>query len=546
MELLLDIFGYLTVVLDGVIVALQAAVIGGTAFLALLAHPFAARFGDQALVAGTRRGLALTALLLAATLAVALAIHGSALAGTVALAFDDLVGAGFVIAGLARIAAALAFAGLAWHRPRISVLVGLAALLMLATLATSHAAARLDMRAPLLVATLLHMTGAAVWIGGIPFFLMALRRAPDGIACGWIGRRYSLMSMTAVAMLASGATGLAIAYIARPDALFGTAYGLMVTGKSMLFAGLLLLGAGNYRLVERLRRDPTTPILRLRRFAEVEVGVGLAVFFTAASITSLPPAVDLFEDRVSWAELVERLTPKAPRLTSPDHADLAIPALQARLDAEAATARTPASHAFIPGAGALPPRNAFDIAWSEYNHHWAGLFVLAIGLSCLVDRSGRAPWARHWPLLFLVLAGFLFWRSDPEAWPLGDIGFLDSLRDPEIVQHRLAFALVAAFGWFEWGVRAGRIRAPAAGLVLPVAIAIGGTLLLTHSHAIANVKEQLLIEATHLPMALLGVAAGWARWLELRLPPPAGRQAGLIWPVCFVAIGAILLAYREA
>ena len=29
----------------------------------------------------------------------------------------------------------------------------------------------------------------------------------------------------------------------------------------------------------------------------------------------------------------------------------------------------------MPGSGALPPRNAYDIAWSEYNHHWAGLLV---------------------------------------------------------------------------------------------------------------------------------------------------------------------------
>jgi len=47
------------------------------------------------------------------------------------------------------------------------------------------------------------------------------------------------------------------------------------------------------------------------------------------------------------------------------------------------------------------------------------------------ERTGSAPWARHWPLLFLGLAVFLFLRSDPEVWPLGDIGFFTSLRDPE-------------------------------------------------------------------------------------------------------------------
>jgi len=54
--------------------------------------------------------------------------------------------------------------------------------------------------------------------------------------------------------------------------------------------------------------------------------------------------------------------------------------------------------------------------------------------------------------------------------------------------------------------------------------ALGGALLLTHSHAIANIKDQLLIEMSHTPLALCGVAAGWARWLELR-PDPDGILA---------------------
>ena len=76
--------------------------------------------------------------------------------------------------------------------------------------------------------------------------------------------------------------------------------------------------------------------------------------------------------------------------------------------------------------------------------------------------------------------------------------------------------------------------------------ALGGALLLTHSHAIANVHEQLLIELTHTPLALLGIAAGWARWLELRLDPPASRRAAWVWPVCFLVIGMVLMLYREA
>jgi putative copper resistance protein D len=71
-------------------------------------------------------------------------------------------------------------------------------------------------------------------------------------------------------------------------------------------------------------------------------------------------------------------------------------------------------------------------------------------------------------------------------------------------------------------------------------------LLLTHSHALSNIKEQLLIEMTHIPLALAGITAGWARWVELRLDGRPARIAAWVWPTAFVVVGAILLLYREA
>ena len=283
----------------------------------------------------------------------------------------------------------------------------------------------------------------------------------------------------------------------------------------------------------------------MRRFAEVEIGIGFSIFFAAASLTSVPPAVDLVQDRVTWAEITERNTPGLPRLVSPDHDALALPALQAKLDTEAAAQKQTAAAAFVPGSGDLPARNAADIAWSEYNHHWSGLFVLAMGLLALAHRAGIG-WARHWPLVLLGMATFLFLRSDPEVWPLGSIGFWESLRDVEVLQHRVFVVLILAFAVFEWGVRTGRLRRPALALVFPLLTALGGALLLTHSHAIANVKDQLLIEVSHTPLALAGIAAGWARWLEIRADGPVQRWAGWVWPVCFLLVAVILLSYREA
>ena len=128
---------------------------------------------------------------------------------------------------------------------------------------------------------------------------------------------------------------------------------------------------------------------------------------------------------------------------------------------------------------------------------------------------------------------------------MGDIGFFVSLRDPEVVQHRIMVVLIVLFAIFEWRVRAGGLKDSRAELVFPLICAIGGALLLTHSHAVANIKEQLLIEWSHVPLALAGVAAGWSRWLELRLAAPGNRLPGRIWPVCLTLVGIILLSYRE-
>jgi putative copper resistance protein D len=547
MALLLDIFGFLTVILRGLSISAQAFTLGGITFILFLAKPLRGALdetGDR-ILARSLRITAWAALGLAAVETLTVLAETKILIDTADLSLAEALGAAFVTAGALKIAAALTIAALCRWAPARGALALAGLAVIIGSTLTSHAVARLDDRLPLALVSALHQIGAAMWIGGLPCFVAALALCRDGRAWRLVGKRYSVLSMIAVAILLGAGIVMALVYIDSWDALYGTAYGAMVTGKICMFLGLLLLGALNFRLVERLRVDPTTPITRLRRCAEVEIGIGITVFFAAASLTSLPPAADLTVDRASLHEIVERLAPRwPPRLDSPDHATLALSQLQSQLNQQAAGAPN-RPQAFVPGAGVVPPRNAEDIAWSEYNHHWSGLLVLTIGLLALAERTGRAPWARHWPLMFLLLAGFLFLRSDPETWPLGDEGFWESLRDPEVVQHRIFVVLIVAFAIFEWRVRTGRAKSPKAAYVFPLITAAGGLLLLTHSHALANVKEELLIEWTHLPLALLGITAGWARWLELRLDPPQRWLPAWIWPICFTLIGPLLIFYRE-
>jgi putative copper resistance protein D len=192
------------------------------------------------------------------------------------------------------------------------------------------------------------------------------------------------------------------------------------------------------------------------------------------------------------------------------------------------------------------PRTDADRQWSEFNHNVAGVFVLVMGLLAILNRTGRAPWARHWPLVFFLMAVFLFIRNDPGSWPLGPMGFWESLTYPGELQHKIFVALVLGFGTFEWMVRTGRIRSPRAALVFPILCSVGGALLLTHSHAALNLKAEYLVEVTHAPLGVIAMLVGWGRWLELRLPPGETTVPGRIWSVGLAMVGVLLLLYRES
>ena len=113
--------------------------------------------------------------------------------------------------------------------------------------------------------------------------------------------------------------------------------------------------------------------------------------------------------------------------------------------------------------------------------------------------------------------------------------------------HRVFAALVAALAVFEWRVQTGRVASATIRLVFPMLIAVSGALLLTHSHSLGDVKEEVLAELSHIPLAILAVMAGWSRWLELRLPAENHTRAWLtrLWPVRISLIGILLLNYRE-
>lgn len=191
----------------------------------------------------------------------------------------------------------------------------------------------------------------------------------------------------------------------------------------------------------------------------------------------------------------------------------------------------------------LPPDE--DKAYSELNHHIAGVFVLlAGGLALLATSSNpRYAWARYgWPGLFFCLGVFLFVRHDPETWPWGPLSLWESIADTQVLQHTLFTFIVLGIGVIEWLRCRGTLTRPVWGLIFPtLAISAAGMLFL-HRHGTGAVADK--IYRHHSIMASSGIVAMIAKVVDdTRLSK--NRLGGYLWPGLIMFIGVMLLIYSE-
>lgn len=534
---LLNDFDLLAVLLHAATLAFESLLLGGVLFLLVIALPA----GVNAAASGVcARGIQWAAAGLAIAEFASIAVASTLLAGNSGLPLRSVLTANSMIAEACAAGFALLIAWLARGQRRrpaarrwLMLMAGMGVLA--STVWLSHAASRLDHRALLAGLTAAHHLGSAAWIGAMPFLLVTLARSEEVEKARVAVRRYSAMAVMSVALLIGAGIGMAWFYVGSPSGLYGTAYGVMLLVKIYLLLLTLVLGGANWYIQRTIERDPKPLLVRLRRFAEVEVGLGFTAILAVASLTSQPPAADLVQDRLTTHEIAARFRVEEPRMQSPPFV-----ALTPGVPIETAVHRSQ----YV----ATAVSDANDLAWSEYNHHWAGLIVLLAGGLALLSRFRPLRWARFWPISFAGLSVFILLRADPENWPLGPRPFWKSFYAPDVLQHRMYAALILGFAVFECAVQSGRVRAKWARLAFPLMCAVGAALLLTHNHALGNIKEELLAEMSHSSLALLGATAGWARWLELRLPRPDGerRLAGYVWPVALMMAGLVLLDYREA
>lgn len=444
-------------------------------------------------------------------------------------------------AGLAR--AAFAF-GLFWfikqglsNQPRSKqhwlMAAAIVVPLVMAAAWLVHGASRLEDRGLLMTLTVSHQLAAATWVGGI-FQILAIWRLKKRGAIAvelWplLLKRFSVVGMIGVAALIITGTPLAWYYIRTFQGFIGAGYGNLLTVKIIMMGLALGFAWLNRQAVEEYFSSRSLYVLttRVPYYIEAETLILLTILFTAASLASQPPSVDIPHLTATWEEVLNMFHPRTPRWESPTH--------EALIAGEAGR---------VAIVGQIPSEAA--TAWSDYNHNISGIFLTVMSFFAMLSYSGRFHrWARYWPVGFMALGVFLFFRSDAESWPLGPIGFWDStFNNGEILQHRIATFLVFMLGLYETRARV-KQDPGILPFIFPLLAAFGGMMLLAHSHVGFEAKTAFLIQVGHTLMGVFSLILACGRWLELKLDSPGKNIAGFISVFALFQIGVILMFYRE-
>jgi putative copper resistance protein D len=530
--------------LGGLMIISYALVVGSVLWTFFILKIASASRAADSILHCSAKVLHTGAIALACTVGLKLVIKGAVLAGTLGeLPIAAYAGTVQFQAGLLRLILALGYiyvAKLLLKEPaRLNVWQIAAALtipLVISGAWLVHAVGRFEYRIMLMIATVVHQLAAAVWFGCVAQLLAlwytARKDAEAKALWPHAISRFSGLGMTSVILLICTGIPLTFVYVGSLDGLFGTGYGSLIVIKVWLLLAALgfayLNNRAGRRWLENQQADGITK--KVPFYIEAETFLLIGVLFIAATLSSQPPSIDIPDRTAAVSEVLNMFQPRLPIVTSPTH--------EALLAGEAGR---------VAVVNKIPSEAARD--WSDYNHNIAGIFLTIMGVLAMMGYMKRFGWTRYWPLGFVGLGIFLFFRSDAETWPLGPIGFWEStFKNGEVFQHRIATLVALVLGILELKART-RDDARKLQYMFPMLCAFGGILLLTHAHAEFELKSEFLIQSTHTTMGLLAVIMASGRWLELRLVTPEGRMEGKIGGfIAFFAMfvmGVIMMSYRE-
>ena len=197
-----------------------------------------------------------------------------------------------------------------------------------------------------------------------------------------------------------------------------------------------------------------------------------------------------------------------------------------------------------------------DKRFSEFNHRFAGLFVLLAGLVTMLqsELAKRIPLIRYlWFLFFLIPGIYLFILSDDESWPVGS----QTLRyvitsNHQVLQHKIFALLLLGLGIVEFLRVRNELRSVWAVALFPALAASGAMLLLFHSHpgppgAAMDAAAHLVMQNAdiqHLEFAVVGFGIALSK-AAVDSGRCNARVARIIFALFMVLLGILLLAYTE-
>jgi hypothetical protein len=207
---------------------------------------------------------------------------------------------------------------------------------------------------------------------------------------------------------------------------------------------------------------------------------------------------------------------------------------------------------------------AQDKAFSEFNHHLAGWFLLSIGILAFLGgiRPELTALTRVWPFLFLFAGLYLAFMSDPGVWPMGRQGWVEAFRsNPEAAQHKIYALLLLALGVIELQRSRGKLHGLLALWAFPALALFGAVLLFFHPHGSgahdmagsmpgmhhsghAMTESMRTVQREHFWFSITGFGvvlfkflADGRFWNKPFLP--------YLWPACISALGVLLILYHE-
>lgn len=197
-----------------------------------------------------------------------------------------------------------------------------------------------------------------------------------------------------------------------------------------------------------------------------------------------------------------------------------------------------------------------DKRFSEFNHRFAGIFVMLAGLVTLAEPllAARFAFVRYlWAFFFFAPGAYLMVLSDPESWPVGPQTLHYVITsNPQVLQHKVFSLILLTLGVVEFLRVHYDLKTLWSVVLFPTLAAAGAVLLLFHPHPmppgmvmdVEATRSMNKIEHEHLGFATVGfgiaiskAATDWGRYNT--------RLMRNIFAILMVTLGLLLIAYTE-